>query len=176
MRVAVAIACVLCLSGSALGDVSATYVGMSSPAAVVPGATDTFTFLVENGSTDGESIADVQIVFPDGYILFPATMSYVPIVAARPSWDMTVPPVDHTALWVDNDGGDGEVYPTESVLVSIDVTVAEVLYGIPIHWCVMGDGTGAEPHQNCGCIELVVNPVEQTCWSSIKAFYLDSSQ
>jgi len=147
------------------------YVSLTSPAAVVPGQTYVFAFVVHNGSTDGEYIANVQISFPDGYTLFPATMSYVPIVAGRPSWDMTVPTVNHTAIWSDNNGGLGEIYPTESTSVSIQATVADEHYGIPIFWCVEGDGVGADPHEHCGCIDLTVNPVEARSWSSIKALY-----
>ncbi len=150
---------------------SGGHVTMTSPGMVVPGQTYTFTFTVQNNSTDGESIANVQITFPDGFTLFGGTMSFVPIVAGRPSWDMMVPTIDHTGLWTDNNGGIGEIFPNESTTVSIDVTVADVLYGIPIYWCVDGDGVGAEPHQNCGCVDLEVNPVDVTSWSSIKALY-----
>lgn len=171
VRTAIVVAFVLCFVGLASADMTGAYVTLSAPGQVVPGQAYTFTFFVHNGSTDGESITNVQVVFPDGFTLFPATMSYVPIVAGRPSWDMIVPPIDHTAQWLDNNGGVGEIFPTEGTTVSIDVTVADVLYGIPIFWCVDGDGVGAEPHQNCGCFDLTVNPVDVTSWSSIKALY-----
>lgn len=53
----------------------------------------------------------------------------------------------------------------------VTLTSPAVLYGIPLFWCVDGDGVGAEPHNHCGCIDLVGSPVEDLSWSSIKVLY-----
>jgi len=167
-------ACVLLLVAAPAGaEVEGASVTLLSPSVVVPGQTYTFQFLVQNASSDGEAIADVAVSFPDGFTLFPATMAYTPLVPdpLRPDWTQYVPPVDHTGRWDDANGGSGELFSAEGTDVRIDVTVATELYGTPIFWCLWGDGTGAEPHQICGCIDLDVSPVEGASWTTIKAMY-----
>jgi hypothetical protein len=173
MRV-IALAAVLVLAACAAhAEIDGASVSLVSPGIVVPGQTYTFTFQVQNASGDGEAITNVAVSFPDGFTLFPATMSYVPIVPSpvRPDWTMYVPPIDHTGRWDDANGGGGEIYATESTTISIDVTVASVLYGTPVFWCLWGDGSGAAPHQICGCIDLDVSAVETASWSAIKALF-----
>jgi hypothetical protein len=164
---------VLALAIPALAGLGGSTVVLVSPSAIVPGQTYTFNFSVQNASGDGEAIKDVVVSFPDGFTLFPATMTYVPLVLSplRPDWNAYVPPIDHTARWDDANGGIGELFATESTSVAIDVTVALQLYGTPLFWCLTGDGTGAEPHEICGCIDLSVSSVEPTTWSAIKAMY-----
>jgi uncharacterized repeat protein (TIGR01451 family) len=164
---------VLAVALPAAAEVDGASVSLISPAVIVPGQTYTFTFAVQNASSDGEAIRNVVVSFPDGFTLFPATMAYAPIVSVplRPDWTMYVPPVDHTAIWDDANGGLGELYATESTTIAIDVTVAMQLYGTPLFYCVQGDGTGAEPHQYCGCVYLSVSAVEPTSWSAIKSLY-----
>lgn len=127
-----AIACLFMLFAlSAVAGIGGASVTLLSPAIVAPGQTYTFTFLVQNTSADGESITNVAVSFPDGFTLFPATMSYVPLVPSplRPDWDMYVPTINHTARWDDANGGMGELYGGESTTIAIDVKVADVLYG-----------------------------------------------
>jgi hypothetical protein len=161
------------LAGVSMAEIGGAYVNIVSPTALVPGQTYLFTFTVENASSDSEAIANVQVSFPDGYTLQEPSMFYVPISASplRPSWSMSIPPIDHTGLWVDNNGGTGELYATEATQFGIEVQVASQLYGIPIYWCIDGDGTGQGPHRVCGCIDLATNPVETASWSSIKSLY-----
>ena len=144
-------------------SIADSYVELLSPATISPGETHTFTFGVYNASTDIEWITDVLITFPDGWIVYEGSMSYVPIVAdpIRPSWDMRL----------DNDGGYGELYEDEYTTVSVDVEVATQLYGLPIYWCLKGDIYGDPPHELCGCIDLQISPVEESSWASIKAMY-----
>ncbi|MBD3368487.1 MAG: hypothetical protein GF405_10005 [Candidatus Eisenbacteria bacterium] len=167
----IAVLCLLCLAGGVCADLTDSYVMMSGPTEIVPGETYTFTFWVQCASPDGEAIATVHVSFPDGYTLYPGTMAYDEIASGTPSWDMFVPLINHTAIWEDNDGGQGELLPGEGTTISIDVRVADVLYGTPIFWCVDGDGAGAEPHEICGCVQVAVNPVEELSWSAIKSLY-----
>jgi hypothetical protein len=164
---------VLAVALPAVAEIDGASVSLISPGVVVPGQTYTFSLMVQNASSDGEAITNVTVSFPDGFTLFPATMTYTPIVAApvRPDWTMYVPTINHTGRWDDANGGLGELFATESTTIAIDVTVASQLYGIPLFFCVWGDGTGAEPHQVCGCVYLSVSPVEVTSWSTIKAMY-----
>jgi hypothetical protein len=149
-----------------------SYVELLEPAAISPGETMTFVFGVYNGSTDTEWVTDVLITFPDLWVVHEGTMSYVPIVEdpIRPSWDMVVPE-GPTAMWLDNDGGYGEIYGDEYTTVSVDATVSDQLFGIPIYWCIKGDIYGDPPHEICGCVDLQITPVEETSWSNIKAMY-----
>ena len=153
-------------------SVEGSFVELVSPAAISPGETYTFTFGVYNASTDSEWLTDVLITVPDGWGIDESSMSYVPIVAdpIRPDWAMMVPD-GPTAMWLDNDGGYGELYGDEYTTVSVDLTVAAQLYGIPIYWCLKGDIWGDPPHEVCGCIDLQISPVEEQSWSSIKALY-----
>jgi len=164
---------VLAVALPAVAEIDGASVSLISPAVIVPGQTYTFSFNVQNASGDNEAIKNVVVSFPDGFTLFPATMTYVPIVPVplRPDWIMYVPPIDHTARWDDANGALGELFATESTVVTIDVTVATQLYGTPLFFCLEGDGTGAEPHQVCGCIYLSVSGVEPTTWTTIKSMY-----
>lgn len=158
---------------AAFAEVENSDVALLSPAEVSIGATQTFTFVVTCASSDGEAISDVHVSFPDGFTLYEGTMAYVPIVAdpLRPDWTMYVPPVDHTGIWEDANGGTGEVFNTESCQISIDVTAPIELTGTPVFWCVFGDSTGAEPHSKCGCVDLDYTPVRETSWTTVKALY-----
>jgi hypothetical protein len=172
MRFAIVVACIVVFAAVAAADMTGAYVSLVAPTEVVPGHTYTFIFWVWNGSADGELLSNVQVSFPDGYTLFPETMGYDFIQPGRPDWDMTVPPIDHTALWTDGNGGSGEVWASEGTQIYIDVTVADVLYGIPLFWCVEGDSIdAAEPHEYCGCIDMTTSPVEASSWASIKTLY-----
>ena len=153
-------------------SIADSYVELLAPASISPGETYTFTFGVYNASTDTEWITDVLITVPDGWTIDEGSMSYVPIIPdpIRPSWDMVVPD-GPTAMWLDNDEGYGELYGDEYTTVSVDLTVATQLYGIPIYWCLKGDIWGDPPHEFCGCIDLQVTPVEESSWASIKAMY-----
>jgi len=153
-------------------NMEGSYVELLEPASISPGETYTFTFGVYNASTDSEWLADVLITVPDLWSIDAGSMSYVPIVAdpIRPSWDMMVPE-GPTAMWLDNDGGYGELYGDEYTTVSVDLTVGAQLYGIPIYWCLKGDIWGDPPHEVCGCIDLQISPVEEQSWASIKALY-----
>ena len=153
-------------------SVEGSYVELLSPASVAPGESYTFEFGVYNASTDVEWITDVLITFPDGWVIDESSMAYVPIVAdpLRPDWAMTVPD-GPTAMWLDNDGGYGELYGDEYTTVSVDVYVATQLYGLPIYWCLKGDIYGEPPHEICDCIELQITPVEEQSWAGIKALY-----
>jgi hypothetical protein len=84
---------------------------------------------------------------------------------------MYIPDIDHTAIWEDNDGGGGEIVPSEGTTVSIDATVAAELYGTPIFWCVQGDGAGGNPQDVCGCVQVAVSPVQNESWTAIKSLY-----
>jgi hypothetical protein len=161
------------LAGASAAEIDGAFVNIISPTAVVPGQTYMFRFWVQNASSDNEAIASVKISFPDGYTLHEPTMYCVPLVAdpLRPSWDMSIPPIDHTGIWVDNNGGTGELYANEGTEVGIEVQVASQLYDIPIYWCLDGDGSGEGPHRICGCIDLATSPVADASWSSIKALY-----
>ena len=153
-------------------SIEGSYVELLSPSSISPGSTYTFEFGVYNASLDAEWLTDVLITFPDGWIINEGSMSYVPIVAdpIRPDWLMTVPD-GPTAMWLDNDGGYGEMYGDEYTTVSVEVYVATQLYGIPIYWCLKGDIWGDPPHEVCDCVYLQVTPVEETSWASIKALY-----
>jgi hypothetical protein len=164
-------ACVLLVAGAAGADLTGSYLMMSGPTEVIPGEEYTFSFWVRNESPDGECIANVRVSFPDGYTLYPGTMAYDELMVGVPSWVMYVPPVDHTAIWEDDNGGVGELAPTEGTTISIEVKVADVLYGTPLFWCVEGDGAGDESHEVCGCLSVCVNPVEMRSWTSIKSLY-----
>ncbi len=170
-RSVIALLLVLAIACAASANLDGCLVMMTSPTEVLPGGTYTFSFWVQNESQDGEGIATIQISFPDGYTIFEGTMACDEIVVGRPSFDMYIPPIDHTAIWEDNNGGTGEILPTEGTTVYIDATVADVSYGTPIFWCVQGDGTGDEVHEVCGCIQVAINPVEELSWTSIKALY-----
>lgn len=170
-RLVIVLVLVLGMAGIATADLGGSVVMMSSPTEVLPGETYSFSFWVQNESPDGEGIAVVQISFPDGYTLFEGTMGCDEIVPGRPSFDMYIPPVDHTAIWEDNNGGAGELLPAEGTTVHIDATVAALTYGTPIFWCVQGDGVGDEPHEVCGCVEVAISPVAEQSWSAIKALY-----
>ena len=137
---------------------------------IVPGETNTFEFGVYNASTDAEWVTDVLITFPDQWVIDESSMSYVEVAAGRPSWDMMVPD-GPTAMWLDNDGGYGELYGGEYTTISVDVMVATQLYGLPIYWCIKGDIYGEPPHEVCDCIYLQATPVEEASWASIKAMY-----
>ena len=152
-------------------SIADSYVELVAPGSISPGETYTFTFGVYNASTDAEWITDVTITFPDLWVVDAASMSYVPIVPdpIRPSWDMVVPE-GPTAMWLDNDGGYGELYGGEYTTVSVDVTVGAD-YGIPIFWCLEGDIWGDPPHDVCGCINFEISPVGEASWTSIKAMY-----
>jgi hypothetical protein len=173
VKFALAAVIVLTLAGVASASIGGASVNILSPTAVVPGQTYMFRLWVQNASTDGEAIANVQVSFPDGYTLHEPSMYYIPISVSplRPSWTKSIPPVDHTGQWIDNNGGTGELYATEGTEIGIEVQVAQQLYGIPIYWCLDGDGTGQGPHRVCGCIELSPSSVENTSWSVIKAIY-----
>jgi hypothetical protein len=173
MKTLLIVASVLALALPAFAqEIEGAFVDLVDPAAteLLPGEVMTMEFIVQNDSQDAEWITDVHIAFPDGFVLYPATMGYDEIVAGRPSWTMFVPPVDHTAIWEDNNGGYGEVWSTESTLVRIDVLVADVLWGC-IYWHLWGDEWGADPHDVCGCIDIGFSPVRDASWSSIKALY-----
>jgi hypothetical protein len=173
MRSTVIAVLILAVALPAAAEIDGASVSLVTPTVIVPGQTYTFSFAVQNASGDGEAIGNVVVSFPDGFTLFPATMTYTALVPVplRPDWTMYVPPIDHTARWDDANGGLGELLATEGTVVAIDVTVASQLYGTPLFYCVEGDGTGAEPHQVCGCVYLSVSSVEQTSWSTIKAMY-----
>lgn len=173
MRVLALLLAALAVAGSAAAEIDGASVSLISPSVIVPGQTYTFSFAVQNASGDGEAIRNVVVSFTDGFTLFPATMTYSPVVPVpiRPDWTMYVPPIDHTARWDDANGGIGELFATESTVVGIDVMVASQLYGIPLFFCLEGDGTGAEPHQVCGCVHLSVSSVEAASWSTVKAMY-----
>lgn len=164
---------VLAVAIPAAAEIDGASLSLVSPGVIIPGQTYTFSFTVQNASSDGEAITNVAVSFPDGFTLFPATMTYVPIVPVpvRPAWTMYVPTINHTARWDDANGGLGELFAAEGTGIAIDVTVASQLYGIPLFFCIWGDGTGAGPHQVCGCIDLDVSAVEATSWSTIKAMY-----
>ena len=149
-----------------------SYVEMLAPAAVSPGETFTFEFGVYNASLDTEWATDVLITFPDGWVINEGSMTYVPIVAdpIRPDWAMVVPD-GPTAMWLDDDGGYGELYGDEYTTVTVEVTVGAQLYGLPIYWCIKGDIYGDPPHEVCGCVELQITPVEAMTWGAIKALY-----
>lgn len=158
---------------AAFAEVENADVALLSPAEVSIGATQTFTFVVTCASSDGEAVCDVHISFPDGFTLHEPTMAYVPLSMdpLRPDWAMYVPPVDHTAIWEDANEGIGELCAAEGCQVSIDVTAPVELTGTPVFWCVFGDGTGDEPHNACGCVDLDYTPVTETSWTSVKALY-----
>jgi hypothetical protein len=134
MRLVALAAVSLLAAASAQAEIDGAALSLVGPGVDVPGQTYTLTFRVQNASGDGEAITNVAVSFPDGFRLYPATMSYVPLVAApvRPDWTMYVPPVDHTGRWDDANGGGGELYGTEATTISIDVAVASVLYGTPV--------------------------------------------
>lgn len=173
MRTVILVLAVVLAAVPAFAEIDGATVTLLTPSVVVPGQTYTFNFMVQNASSDGEAIADVAVSFPDGFTLFASSMTYTPITSSplRPNWTMYIPPVDHTGRWDDANGGIGELYSTEGTDISIDCTVALLLYGTPIFWCLTGDGAGSAPHQVCGCIDFDVSAVEAASWSSIKAMY-----
>ena len=151
-------------------EIEGASVELLSPGAISPGETYLFEFWVQNDSQDAEWLTDVLITFPDLWTVNTASMGYDEIAAGRPSWDMIVPE-GPTAMWLDNDGGYGEVYSTEGTRVFVEATVAGQLYGIPIYWCLKGDIWGDPPHEVCGCIDLQISGVEQESWTNIKAMF-----
>jgi hypothetical protein len=171
-KLLIAIAILAIAAPAMAREIEGAFVDLVDPAAneLIPGATMTLKFIVQNDSSDAEWLTDVHIAFPDGFVLHESTMAYDMIVAGRPSWDQYVPPVDHTAIWEDNNGGWGEVYSTEFTHVYIDVTIPDQLYGC-IYWSLWGDEYGDEPHWVCGCIDVGFSPVEDATWGAIKAMY-----
>ena len=132
--------------------------------------TQTMLFTVQNASSDTEWIASVEIHFPGG-VLHLETMGHEILAAPRPNFTMTVWPTIPTATWTDNNGGWGEIYSTESCDVWVDWTAPSPIDPAVITWELWGDIFGAEPHYVTGTIQLLVTPVEERTWSSIKAFY-----
>ncbi len=165
---AIAILAIPAWAGREIENAEVTLV---APTSMAPNTIYTFEFWVQNASSDAEWITNVEISFPDGFTLYPETMGFDEIVAGRPSWDMYVPPIDHTAIWEDNDGGYGEIYSLEGTMVRIDCLTPDTFYTDCIYWHLQGDLYGAEPHEVCGCIDFVVTPVEHVTWGSIKALY-----
>jgi len=161
----------LAVAVPAVAEIDGASLTLFSPSLLIPGQTYTFDFVVQNASSDGEAISSIHVGFPDGFTLFESTMTVTPIVPGRPDFTMYIPPIDHTGIWEDANGGMGEIFALESTHITIDATVATVLYGTPIFFCINGDGTGAAPHQVCGCVDLVVSGVENESWSTIKAMY-----
>jgi len=151
-------------------EIDGATVTLVSPISVTPGATQTMLFTVQNASSDYEWIASVEIHFPGG-VLHQETMGHEMLSAPRPNFDMNVWPTIPTATWTDNNGGYGEIYSTESCDVWVDWTAPSPIDPAVITWELWGDVYGAEPHYVTGSIQLVVTPVEQRTWSSIKAFY-----
>jgi len=162
---------VLAMPAFAGREIEGAQVTLMSPMGMSPGQVYTFEFWVQNASSDAEWITNVQISFPDGFTLYPETMGFDEIAAGRPSWDMYVPIIDHTAFWVDNDAGYGEIYSTEGTRVFIDCLTPDTFYTDCIFWQLEGDEYGAEPHSVCGCIDFIVTPVAEVTWGSIKALY-----
>ena len=162
---------VLAMPAFAGREIEGANVTLVSPVSMTVSTTYLFEFWVQNDSSDAEWITDVEISFPDGFVLYEATMGFTEIAAGRPSWDMYIPPIDHTAVWEDNDAGYGEIYSTEGTLVWIECTTPDVFYTDCIYWSLTGDEYGAEPHSVCGCIDFVITPVEEVTWGSIKALY-----
>ena len=162
---------VLSLPAWAGREIEGATVTLISPTAMTVNHVYTFEFFVQNASSDAEWITDVQISFPDGFTLYEATMGFTEIATGRPSWDMYIPSVNHTAIWEDNDGGYGEIYSTEGTLVWIDCTTPDMFYTDCIYWQLKGDEYGADPHVVCGCIDFIITAVEEITWGSIKALY-----
>lgn len=150
-------------------EIEYSYVALTSPGRIAGGQTYTFVFRVQNSSSDSECIADVALHFPDGFTKHPQTMGFTELEPGRPSWDMYV--TNGTCWWVDNDGGLGEIYATEATDIWIDATVPHQIMGTTVFWELWGDGSGADPHHVCGCIELLVSPVTDVTWTSIKAVF-----
>ena len=161
----------LVLPATAGREIEGAEVTLVSPISMGAGQVYTFEFWVQNESSDAEWITDVQISFPDGFTLYPETMGFAELATGRPSWDMYIPPVDHTAIWEDNDAGYGEIYSTEGTLVWIDCLTPTEFYTDCIYWTLIGDEYGAEPHTVCGCISFVITAVEDATWGAIKAMY-----
>ncbi len=151
-------------------EIDGATVTLVSPVSITPGATQTMLFTVQNASSDAEWIASVEIHFPGG-VLHQETMGHQMLAAPRPNFAMTVFPTIPTATWTDNNGGYGEIYSTESCDVWVDWTAPSPIVPAVITWELWGDVWGAEPHYVTGTIQLVVTPVEERTWSSIKAFY-----
>ena len=162
---------VLVLPATADREIDGASVTLISPTSIGASEIYTFEFWVQNESSDAEWITDVEISFPDGFTLYPETMGFAEIATGRPSWDMYVPPVDHTAIWEDNDTGYGEIYSTEGTLIWIDCMTPDQFYTDCIYWTIDGDEYGDPPHSVCGCIDFVITAVESVTWGAIKALY-----
>ena len=153
-------------------EIDGATVTLVSPAYATPGATQTMLFTVQNASSDAEWIAQIEIHFPGG-VLHQETMGHEVIVPStpRPNFTMTVYPTIPTAVWADGNGGYGEIYSTESCDVWVDWTAPSPIEPATITWELWGDVYGSEPHYVTGTIDLIITPVEDSTWSSIKALY-----
>jgi len=135
---------------------------------------------ISNRSSD-ESVACATLyVTPPWYgALAMCNPSYYPdqLEPGRPSWDMQGTLPGSEVSWCDANGGSGEVWPGESALIYFNVYVSETCpYGdYAIYYYIMGDGSGAPPHESSGETGRVIiqdpSPVEAASWGSIKALF-----
>jgi len=153
-------------------DLSGSTCEVLSPSFLVPGAVNVIEFLVVNNSPDTEWIADVIFTFPECFEIvggwYDGSMSN-PAASFNFSFAGTV------ASFMDGDGGYGEIYGLgDTCLFYVEVIPTCACGDYLIHWFLMGDIYGAEPHSVEGDVTIAVCDdvaAQDSSWTSLKSLY-----
>ena len=168
MRMAILVAALVLLgaTGASAQSLAGSYVDPVSPAEICPDQDFTFTFYVWNASIDTEWISFVDITFPAGMVVDPASSGY-----SNPAWVFGFQMLGQTAQWYDNDGGYGEIYDMEGGEFWVDANTGDLSGGTTFDWHLGGDIWGAPPHDVYGSFDIPVGSTaaEATTWGAVKA-------
>ena len=174
---AILLALALCAAPAA-ADITGAY-AYGGEHSILPGMPIWIQFFVCNGALD-ESIATIEIDITDAggtsMCWWFAHGSYSEIEPDRPNWEGQSG-VDG-AVFVDADGGVGEVFPGESLTLWVNISLMSSYYfkeTYEVIYIIHGDGAGDEPHEVLGVAARLHLPplsaVAETSWGAVKALF-----
>jgi hypothetical protein len=146
-----------------------------APSEVCSPANYLFQFEVVNLSPDEEWLAHIEITFPEGFVIHPETAVYEEGFSGPWAFDFQVTGDGiQTAVWLDADGGEGEIWAGDSGIFQVEVSAPAGLEGaLYAPWLLEGDDYAEPPHVVTGemTIPLCVTATEATTWGAVKALY-----
>lgn len=156
-------------------SVEGSAVTLTQPGDVCGGIRYIFRFQVFNGSPDEEWLDEIEIAFPPGYGIDPASASIEEGFSGPWAFEFRVEGADgNIAIWRDADGEYGEIWSGDSGVFTVEVDVpAGILEGPQLSWRLSGDDWADPPHDVTGntAAGLCSTATAVMTWSSLKSLY-----
>lgn len=142
----------LCLfAAPALADIRGAHCSTSDP--YLPGSTARMRWTCSNDSPtapDPEGLAKIALGYPDGWTVACASQNATDSNGNPVAFSCTAS--GQTVIYLDTDGGPGEIVPGRSWSFSVDVTAPATATGPQCaFYTLTGDGAGGEPHNIIEC-------------------------